>query len=264
MNTSTVPALTAEGLTAGYDGTPVLHDVGLALRPGEVLGVIGPNGCGKSTLVRCLTGLLPLRGGRVEILGTPLDALSARERARRCAVLTQFERPAFDVSVLTFVLLGRHPHLGPLQTTGAEDHAVARRAMERTGIAALSDKGIRALSGGEWQRVLLARTLAQDTPVLLLDEPAAHLDPGHRYECHQLLREIASAEARAILCISHDINLAAGFSDRLLLLASGRVHALGPAADVLTEPLLQEAFASRILRVRPNPLDGRNHLFLSP
>jgi len=250
-------AVKAFKLCAGYEREDVLRSVSFELHTGEVFGVVGPNGSGKSTLLRALTGLLPLRSGKVQMQGRALPSLSAKERARLCAVQPQIEMPLFDYSVRDFVLLGRHPHRALLGAAHPTDHEAAERALRRAGMSEMSERSIRALSTGEWQRALLARALAQETPLLFLDEPAAHLDPGHRYAIHLLLRQLAHKENRAVLCISHDLNLAAEFCDRLMLLRAGSVLALGTPEEVLQEKILQELFGCAALRVAINPYTGR-------
>ena len=255
--------LQGRGVRAGYGGCEVLRGVDLDIHRGEVLSVVGPNGCGKSTLLRAVTGLIPLYGGEVRMDGTSLADLSAMERARRCAVQPQVEAPMFDYTVGQFVLLGRHPHRHPLALANALDHRSTERALEQTDLAGFDKRSIRSLSTGEWQRSLLARALAQETPLLLLDEPAAHLDPGHRYAVHTLLRKLAREENRAILCVSHDLNLAAEFSDRMMIMAKGLVVAVGTPDEVMTESNLREAFRCDALRVGPNPFTGRPGTFFA-
>lgn len=256
--------LRCRGLRAGYAGHDVLHGIEFDLRGGEVLGVVGPNGSGKSTLLRAITGLLPLRSGEVAMDERPLESLSARERARLCAVQPQVEAPLFDYTVGQFVLLGRHPHRSALAPANENDRAAVNRALEQTDSALLSTRSIRSLSTGEWQRALLARALAQDAPLLMLDEPAAHLDPGHRHAVHVLLQKLAREQNRAVLCVSHDLNLAAEFCDRLLLLCSGTIRALGIPAEVMREDLLQDVFRCPSLRVAPNPFTGRPGTVFAP
>ena len=257
-------SLGCRGLRAGYGGHDVLHGIDFDLRAGDVLGVVGPNGSGKSTLLRALTGLLPLRGGTVTINGTPLDRLGARERARLCAVQPQVEAPLFDYTVGQFVLLGRHPHRSAFTPASAQDLDAVDRALAETDLAMLRGRSIRSLSTGEWQRALLARALAQEAPFLLLDEPAAHLDPGHRHAVHVLLRKLAREQNRAVLCISHDLNLAAEFCDRLLLLCDGAIRALGAPSEVMNEEILQEVFGCPSMRVIPNPFTGRPGTVFAP
>jgi iron complex transport system ATP-binding protein len=250
-------ALQAADVSAGYQECEIVHGVSFDLRAGEVLGVVGPNGSGKSTLLRALTGLLPLLGGSVKIGGNDLTRLSSRERARLCAVQPQVEAPLFDYTVEEFVLLGRHPHRALLGAARPEDRTATARAMGLADLSPLERRSIRSLSTGEWQRALLARALAQDTPTLMLDEPAAHLDPGHRHATHLLLQKLAHKENRAVLCVSHDLNLAAEFCDRLMILSSGNIRALGSPGEVLQEEILQEVFRCPALRIAANPFTGR-------
>lgn len=250
-------ALQAEGVHAGYGAADVLGDITFGLLEGEVLGVVGPNGSGKSTLLRALTGLLPLRAGRVMIQGTELGSLRARARARLCAVQPQVEAPLFDFTVRQFALLGRHAHRSSLAPASGRDHEAVRQALAHADLEELSDRSIRSLSTGEWQRALLARALAQEAPVLLLDEPAAHLDPGHRHAVHVLLRELARSRGIAVLCISHDLNLASEFCDRLMILSGGKVRALGTPEEVMGEDLLQDVFRCPALRLAANPYTGK-------
>lgn len=256
--------LQTRGIRAGYGEEDVLHGIDFALRAGEVLAVVGPNGCGKSTLLRAVTGLIPLLGGEVTLGGEKLENLTAMERARRCAVQPQVEAPLFDYTVGQFVLLGRHPRRAPLALATEADRGAVLQALSATDLAGLRERSIRTLSTGEWQRALLARALAQETPVLLLDEPAAHLDPGHRYSVHILLRRLAREQQRAVLCVSHDLNLASEFSDRLLMMSEGRVVAAGTPEEVLTAENLQEVFRCAALRVAANPFSGRPGTVFAP
>lgn len=256
--------LQARGLRAGYETTDVLRGIDFDLHAGEVLGVVGPNGSGKSTLLRAVTGLLPLRAGTVTLAGTPLEKLAARERARRCAVQPQVETPLFDYTVGQFVLLGRHPHRAALAPATAEDRLAAGTALTQTDLLGFERRSIRSLSTGEWQRTLLARALAQDAPLLMLDEPAAHLDPGHLYAVHVLLRQLAREQNRAVLCISHDLNLAAEFCDRLMILGDGAIRALGAPEEVMQETILQDVFRAPALRVTANPFTGRPGTVFAP
>ncbi|MDA0293284.1 MAG: ABC transporter ATP-binding protein [Verrucomicrobia bacterium] len=264
MRAEQEPFLQARAVRAGYSGREVLRGIDLEVRRGEVLSVAGPNGSGKSTLLRAVTGLLPLLEGEVRIDGTLLVDLAAKERARRCAVQPQVEAPMFDYTVGQFVLLGRHPHRPALAVATAQDGHAVSRAMEQTEMTGFEQRSIRSLSSGEWQRTLLARALAQEAPLLLLDEPAAHLDPGHRFAVHTLLRSLAREQNRAVLCVSHDLNLAAEFSDRMIIMTEGRVQAAGTPQEVLTEPNLREVFRCEALRVGPNPFTGRPGTFFAP
>lgn len=242
------PALSAIDLRAGYGRADVLRGISFDLHAGEVLGVAGPNGCGKSTLLRALTGVLPLRGGSVRIGERNLSELGPRERARLCAVQPQTEAPVFDLDVRRFVLLGRHARRPLLGWAATADNTAVHSALTCADLEDLAERSVRELSAGEWQRALLARALAQETPLLLLDEPAAHLDPGQRHGVHMILRDLARNQNKAILCVSHDLNLAAEFSDRLMFMKDGKVRALGDPGEVLRDDLLQEIFECDSLR----------------
>lgn len=257
------PALSAKDVRAGYGDTDVLRGISFDLHAGEVLGVIGPNGCGKSTLLRALTGLLPLRGGKVAVGGRDLASLGSRERARLCAVQPQTEAPVFDFDVRHFVLLGRHARRSLVGWAAAADLNAVEDALACADLHTLAERSVRELSAGEWQRALLARALAQETPVLMLDEPVAHLDPGHRHGVHVLLQDLARNQGKAILCVSHDLNLAAEFSDRLMLVDGGVVRALGTPEEVLQDELLREVFRCQSLRAGKNPFTGRPGIFFA-
>lgn len=227
--------LQARRLYCGYDGREVVSGVDLSLRRGEFLGLIGPNGSGKTTLLRALAGRLPASAGEVLLEGEPMRARPRREVARTLAVVPQISSPPFEFTVREIVAMGRTPHLGRLQGERAADRSAIDRAMALADIAPLGGRPVTELSGGEFQRVVIARALAQEAPVMLLDEPAAHLDIGHQVEVFDLLVRLNRAEGRSILCVSHDLNLAARYCDRLVAMMDGRVFAEGPPGDVLTE-----------------------------
>ncbi|RIL07631.1 MAG: hypothetical protein DCC71_02335 [Proteobacteria bacterium] len=219
----------------------VLGGASLDVAPGEIVGLLGRNGAGKTTLLRVAAGALRPDAGRVLLDGASLDALDRRARARAVALVPQDTQVPFPFSVAEIVLMGRAPHLGPLGFEGAHDLAVARAAMERMGIAALADRSILELSGGERQLAIVARALAQEPRLLLLDEPTAFLDLRHRLEVLSVVRERAAAGASALV-VSHDLGVAARFCDRVALLAGGRVLAVGRPAEVLRPEPLRAAY----------------------
>jgi iron complex transport system ATP-binding protein len=233
---------------AGYRGRnraalrDVLSDVSLALSPGELVVVVGPNGAGKSTLLRVLAGTLAPRLGHVTLFGQDLDRLERRAIARKLAVVPQSGDVAFGFRVEQVVMMGRTPHQGGLQLAGAADVEAVAEAMAMTGIAQLRNRSVAELSGGEQKLVALARALAQKPEVLLLDEPSAHLDPRHAVAIFELLVTQARHRGLACLAIAHDLNLAAAFADRIVLLHQGSVRAAGPVAEVMTEATLRDAF----------------------
>jgi iron complex transport system ATP-binding protein len=235
----------ARHVTFTYGREPVLSDVSLAVRPGEMLGVIGPNGSGKSTLLRLLSGVLEPTAGEILVHGRRLPDYVRRDLARQVAVVPQDTVIEFPFSVTEVVLMGRSPHLGGFAFEGDRDVAAARDAMARTGVVHLADRSIHALSGGERQRVVLARALAQDTPILLLDEPGAFLDIRHEVEIYDLLRDL-QGDGKSIITVLHDLNLAALYCERVALLQRGRLFRLGTPAEVITYAALTEVYETEV------------------
>ncbi|HSD30051.1 MAG TPA: ABC transporter ATP-binding protein [Vicinamibacteria bacterium] len=250
-------ALRAEGIRFRYaaGAPPVLDGVSIAAEEGEVLGLLGPNGSGKSTLLRVISGALSPEAGAVDLCGKPVGALSRREAARVVAMVLPEGGRDLPFRVGALVLLGRAPYLGDLAWEGPEDFRIARDAMAMAGVDHLSDRWFDELSLGERQRVLVAQGLAQEPRVLLLDEPAAHLDIRHQVEIHALIERLAREKGMCVVAVSHDLNLAAEFCDRLVVLAGGRVRAEGTPAEVIGERLLREVYESRVL-VDRNPESG--------
>ncbi|HTP00870.1 MAG TPA: heme ABC transporter ATP-binding protein [Anaerolineales bacterium] len=247
--------LKIEGLSVSYGRRRALKGVSLGVDSGEVVALIGPNGSGKSTLIRAASGVLPVDAGDVRVDGRSLAELSTMERARYLAVVPQARNlpPAF--SVYESILLGRTPYLGWLGRAGDTDHERVRYALERTQMQPLADRLVGELSGGEQQRVLLARALAQDAPVLLLDEPTTHLDLQHRETLIHLVRELASSRRLAVLMVLHDLNLASLYADRLSLLVDGELRATGTPEEVLTEETLSMVYHVPV-HVIPHPEYG--------
>jgi len=247
----TAPLLRFEGVGVRIAQRDIVHDVTLDVWPGELVSLIGPNGAGKTTLLRVASRVMPATSGRVVVSGRPLDDFPRRELARELAVVPQDVHIAFPFRAGEIVLMGRSPHIGALAFESRADVARARDAMERVGIAALADRPVGELSGGERQLVLMARALAQDPQVLLLDEPTAHLDLRHRIAVIELVREF-TASGRSALVVSHDLMLAARTSDRIALLGRGELLAAGPPEEVITPDYLRRAFGieSEVLRTR--------------
>ncbi|MDU4960764.1 MAG: ABC transporter ATP-binding protein [Sporomusaceae bacterium] len=208
---------------------------------GEFIGVIGPNGAGKSTLLKGLRGLLPLRGGEVTVFGRPLSLLSAKQAARLIAYMQQEVNVGFGFTALQIVLAGRYPHLEWWRNESSADKAIALKYMDFTGVVALAGKAVTEVSGGERQRILLAKALAQETPLLFLDEPTASLDLVYQEEIFRYCRSVCQT-GKTVLLIAHDIRMAAKFCSRLLLLAGGRIIADGQPAAVITRENLARAY----------------------
>lgn len=235
--------LEGRGITVRYPGaaTDALTGVDASLRSGEFIAISGPNGGGKTTLLRAILGGVPLSAGSAWIAGRPVTELPRAELARVVAALPQREEPAFALRVEEFADLGRYAHLGPFAPMRAEDRAIVRQSLERCDVWELRDRTIDTLSGGEWQRVRVARALAQTPRALVLDEPTAALDLRHAMELLELVRDLVR-EGLAALVVTHELNLAARFADRVMLLANGSVAAVGTPTEVLTESTLARVF----------------------
>ena len=220
---------------------PALDGVSLVAERGRITAVVGPNGSGKSTLVRALVGRIPLRSGDITLDARTIAGAGRREIATRVAVVTQREEPAFPLTVREYIALGRYPHLGLWRGAGAVDRAAINRAVERTETESFGARAITELSGGEWQRVRLARALAQGGDAIVLDEPTTFLDVGHEMAIFELLSRLAS-EGQAVLLVSHQLNLVARFAEHMVLLHRGRVAAAGDAAAVMKGAVLEHVY----------------------
>jgi iron complex transport system ATP-binding protein len=249
-------ALAMERLEFAYGRTPIFAGLDISIPSGTIMGVLGPNGSGKTTLVRLASAALQPNNGRVLLFGDDLAALPARERARRVAVVPQETFPVFDFTVEEIVRMGRAPRLGLLGIEGPRDRAIAGAAMERCEIDRLASRSFRALSGGERQRVMLARALTQETRLLLLDEPTAFLDLKHRLAVYALLGRLHREDGLTVVVVSHDINLAARYCDRLVLLHGGKIAADGSPADVLRPEPIRSVYEVEV-DVRADPSSGR-------
>ncbi|RXK49257.1 heme ABC transporter ATP-binding protein [Halorientalis pallida] len=231
-----------EGLTVARGGVTVFEDVSLSVDEGEFVALVGPNGAGKTTLLQVINGVLTPESGTVEVDGRPVTDCSARERGRLVATVPQDTHVGFDFSVADIVAMGRTPYHTRFGRTDREaDQRSVRRALDRTDTARFADRPVDEVSGGERQRVLLARALAQDTPALVLDEPTASLDVNHQVETLSLVSDLAASGKAAVAAI-HDLDLAARFCDRIVLLADGRVLAEGAPDEVLDATSLGAAF----------------------
>jgi iron complex transport system ATP-binding protein len=259
------PALIGADLTLGYDGRTVVDGAHIDLRAGRVTALIGPNGSGKSTLLRSLARLHAPRSGSIT-LGDDLDALSLhpKEFARRVTLLTQSRPTPGGVRVRDVVAYGRHPYRGRFGSGDEGGPAVVRRALELTGVAGMAERPVDELSGGELQRVWLATCLAQDTGVVLLDEPTTFLDLRYQIETLDIIRDLADEHGVALGVVLHDLNQAAAVADHVVLLHSGVVRATGTPAEVFAADLLSEVYGLRIEvgiddrgRVRTHPV-GRH------
>ncbi|MEU9337651.1 ABC transporter ATP-binding protein [Streptomyces sp. NPDC048290] len=249
--------LSATAVTVAYDGVDVVHDADLTLRPGQVTALVGPNGSGKSTLLRTLARLQRPRRAEV-VLDGHIDglALSPRAFSRHVALLTQSRPTPGGLTVRDVVEFGRYPYRGRWGGADPDGRAAVDRALALTGVAELAGRGAEHLSGGQLQRVWLAGCLAQETGVLLLDEPTTYLDLRYQVELLDLVRELADDHGIAVGVVLHDLDQAAAVADRIVLLAAGRIVAHGSPEDVLTPERLSEVYGIRI-EVDPDPLTGR-------
>jgi ABC-type cobalamin/Fe3+-siderophores transport system ATPase subunit len=235
--------LEARDLTVRYRGLtdPAVDGVSCGVAPTRLVAVVGPNGSGKTTLVRALAGLVPLQSGAALLRDRPVASWSRPALARVMAVVSQREEVTFALTVQEAVMLGRYAHLGPLAAPGATDRKVVAAALARCDVTGLAGRAVDTLSGGEWQRVRVARALAQEPEVLVLDEPTASLDVRHEMELFELVRHLVDG-GLAGLVITHHINLAARFADHMVLLDRGRIAAEGTPAEVLRREVLDRVF----------------------
>jgi iron complex transport system ATP-binding protein len=249
--------IAARDISFGYDGTLVLADVELSAGSGDVVGLIGPNGSGKTTLLRILYGALRPRAGLVSLDDVPVGSLGAQELARRVGVVAQEAPPELPITVAELVLLGRSPHRSAFERYTLHDRRLAAAALRRVRMRQLADRSFGALSGGEKQRVLIARTLAQEADHLLLDEPTNHLDIRHQHEVLGLVRTLDVTT----VVVLHDLNLAARYCDRLILLDRGDVARIGTPSQVLTPEVLEPVYEVAVQRLF---LDNTVHLIFGP
>lgn len=239
--------LEIQNLSAGYPGNPVLKDISLTIPQGAVTVIVGPNGCGKSTLLKALTGILPATGsGKLD--GQELLTLSPRERAKKVAFLPQ-NRPVPEITVKNLVLHGRFPYLSYPRRYRQRDHAIAQAAMKKMGITELADRSLTTLSGGQRQTVYIAMILAQDTPVVLLDEPNSFLDIAHQLQLMQQARTLAEA-GKTILLVLHDLSMAMDWADSLAVLSDGQCLFQGSPEEAFLSGSLQRAFGVQVQRAQ--------------
>ena len=249
------PRLLVEGLAVGYGERLVIEDLDLAVPTGTVTAIIGPNGCGKSTLLRTMGRLLRPRRGSVRLGGRPIAGLKGNELARLVGMLPQSPQAPEGLTVADLVNRGRHPHQRWYQQWSAGDADRVREALAMTGMAEHADRSVDELSGGQRQRAWISMTLAQDTGIVLLDEPITFLDLAHQIEVLDLVRRLPRERGTTVVMVLHDLNLAARYADRLVAMRDGRVVAEGTPEEVLTEERLGEVFRLDA-RVLPDPLTG--------
>ncbi len=250
MTTSASPAIDVAGLDCGYATRTVLSDCDLNVSQGEVVALIGPNGSGKSTLMKTIAGAIPPLKGTVRLIGNDVSSMGKMEIARRIGYVPQLESPAFDFTVREVVLMGRMPHSDAMFES-KEDVEAAERAMERADCIGLAHRPMSELSGGEGQRARIARALAQEAPILLMDEPTTHLDVRHQIDVGKSVRNLAK-EGLAILVAVHDLNWAANFASRAVLLSGGRIALDAQIPGAFEDRAFDDAFGVAFERVRTN------------
>jgi iron complex transport system ATP-binding protein len=261
LNTSTEQqdGLRAENLSLGYEGANIISNLSFEVPNARVTSIIGPNGCGKSTLLRGLGRLLTPRSGEVFLDGAPLREHSTRHIATRISVLPQTPTAPSGLTVADLVSRGRHPRQKWYQQFSASDESVVQAALEATDIVAMADTPLDDLSGGQRQRAWISMTLAQETGILLLDEPTTYLDLAHQVDVLELVRRLNREHQRTVVMVLHDISLAARYSDHIVAMKDGAIVAQGTPAEVITPPRLLEVFGLDA-HVLPEPMEGRPHI----
>ena len=255
-------AIEIRDLSFAYKDRAVLHGVSLQVERGEMVGILGPNGSGKTTLLKILSAVL--RGnGVVKLNGKDIEVYGRRELSRIFAVVQQDTHVNFPYTAAEIVLMGRASYHSPFALEGKRDLEIARASMELTDSLALANRYLHELSGGEKQRVMIARALAQEPEILLLDEPSAFLDLKHQVQVFELLRRLNRERGLTIVAALHDLNLAALFFPRLVMLSDGKIYRDGTPPEVLTEETIEEMYGVRV-RVEQDPTSKRPQLFICP
>jgi len=252
--------LSVDNLRVSYDKIKALHGLNFQIEKGEIVGLIGPNGAGKSTLIRAASGVIPIQSGRIFVDGQDLANFSHSERARILAVVPQARQLGGAFSVEQAVMMGRTPYLNWLGQEGESDKAAVRLALEQTSLNTFADRQIAKLSGGEQQRVLLARALAQSTPVLLLDEPTNHLDLQHQTNLLSIVKRLAEEKQLVVIVAMHDLNLVSFFADKVALLVDGELESLGTPQEVIQAEQISAAYRTPV-EIISHPVTGAPIIF---
>ncbi|AFK07826.1 ABC transporter [Mesotoga sp. HF07.pep.5.2.highcov] len=250
-----VEPIQIEGLHFSYGKEEVLRGIDLHLKNGEVLGVLGPNGSGKSTLMSVICGIRKNWSGKISVMGDNLRGLSTKKLARIVSYIPQSFEPSFDLKVETIVSFGRNPHLNGLGNMTNEDYRIIEESMRLTEVYEFKDRPFSTLSGGEKQRVIIAKALAQEGKILLMDEFTTHLDPGHARRVGKIATDLVRAKGLSAIAIFHDINQAVEISDRLLFINNGRVIASGKVWDIVTPEIISLVYGLKS-RIMENPISG--------
>lgn len=255
-------AIRVNNISVGYISKPVLKDVNFTVESGSFVGLIGPNGSGKTTLLRVITGILHPWSGNVEIFEKSTDSLTRIDIARSVGVVPQESFFAFNFKTEEIVLMGRYPYLKRFKSETKKDYDIVYESMKFTDTLSFRDRPINDLSGGERQRVVIARSLSQSPKILLLDEPTSHLDLNHQIEIFDLLKRL-NKRGMTILAISHDLNLAGMYCERLILLDAGRIRLIGTPEEVITPTLIEDVYKTKVL-LQENPVTHTPYILLLP
>lgn len=255
MSASTTVRLAGRDVTIGYGDKTIISGLDVQIPTGEFTVIVGPNACGKSTLLRALARMLPVKGGVVELDGAPIGSYPAKETARRLGLLPQSPVAPDGIVVADLVARGRYPHQGMLRQWSDADEAAVTAAMARAHVDTLADRPVTDLSGGQRQRVWVAMALAQQTPILLLDEPTTYLDIAHQVEVLNLAREL-QREGRTVVVVLHELSLAFRYATNLIVMRDGEIVAHGDVGDVVTEDLIERVYGLPC-RVIADPVTGR-------
>ena len=252
-------ALRGEGISVGYEDRIIIEPMDVALPEGKVTSIIGPNGCGKSTLLKALSRTMPTRSGAVYLNGTAIASLPTAQIARQMALLPQSPSAPGGLTVKELVSYGRYPHQKGFGRLTNKDREIIAWALEITHLTAFADRAIDALSGGQRQRAWIAMALAQDTDLILLDEPTTYLDMAHQLEVLELLQSLNRDQGKTSALVIHELNLAARFSDWMIAMKDGSIRAAGTAEQVMTPPMMKEVFGLEAL-IEPDPWTGKPSL----
>ncbi len=254
--------LKIQNITTGYANHTILQDFSLAVSRGDFLAILGPNGAGKSTLLKALIGFLPYINGTISLDGISLSKISKMDLAKKISLIPQEIYLQFDYRVLDIVLMGRFPYLNYWENYRQEDFDIVEEILEKLNLSAMRDEYFSCLSGGEKQRVMIARALAQDTEIILMDEALSHLDINHQLEIMQLLAKIQKEDGKTIVLISHNINISSEFCNRIVMLKDGQIIADGTAENVITEVNLLKLFGVNI-NILINPSSQKPNIIYS-
>ena len=245
--------LETKKLTLAYEGTPILRNIDLAIPPGKITVLVGANGCGKSTLLRGLARLLKAKSGKVYLDGKDISQLKSKTVAQKLAILSQSPVAPEGLTVRNLVAMGRYPYQHWLQQWSKEDEIKIEEALSITGTTEIAERLLNSLSGGQRQRAWIAMVLAQDTNILLLDEPTTYLDLAHQIELLDLLQQLHETKGKTIVMVLHDLNLACRYADYLVAVKQGKIYTMGSPKQVMTEDMVQEVFGLKC-RIIPDPL----------